>query len=179
MEFSKLIEERRSIRAYAEGTVITRDEIEQMVYAAQQAPSWKNSQTGRYYVAFESETVKALRETCLASFNYDRTLGAAAFVLATFKKGISGFKPDGTPADELGNGWGAFDLGLQNAYFLLKARELGYDTLIMGLRDEAKLRELFDVSDDEIAVGLIALGKRAADPDKPERKALDEIVKFF
>ena len=179
MEFSKLIEERRSVRDYKCGVSISRDDIEKMIYAAQQAPSWKNSQTGRYYIASTPKAVSYVRENCLASFNYSRTENASAFVLMAFKKGISGFTPDGEPTDALGNGWGASDLGLQNAIFLLKAKELGYDTLIMGLRDEAELREMLSIPDDEIMVAVIAIGKRASDPQKPQRRELDEILKIF
>lgn len=49
MEFKELIEARRSVRAYAENVTVTKDDIKSMINAAQQAPSWKNSQTGRYY----------------------------------------------------------------------------------------------------------------------------------
>ena len=179
MEFSKLIEERRSVRDYKCGVSISRDDIEKMIYAAQQAPSWKNSQTGRYYIASTPKAVSYVRENCLASFNYSRTENASAFVLMAFKKGISGFTPDGEPTDALGNGWGAYDLGLQNAIFLLKAKELGYDTLIMGLRNEEALKKIFSVADDEIVVSLIAIGKRASDPTKPQRKDIEEIAKFY
>ena len=71
MEFSKLLEQRRSIRAYAEGIEIPREDIEQMIYAAQQAPSWKNSQTGRYYVVLSRDIAETLRLTCLPDFNCD------------------------------------------------------------------------------------------------------------
>ena len=179
MEFSKLLEERRSIRDYAKDTVINREELEQMIYAAQQAPSWKNSQSGRYYAVISKDNAELLRTTCLPGFNRDRTVGAAGYIVTTFKSGNAGFAPDGTPTDALGNGWGAYDLGLQNANLLLKARELGYDTLIMGLRDEAKLREMLSIPDDEIMVAVIAIGKRASEPTKPSRKDIEEIVKFF
>ena len=178
MEFSKLIEERRSIRAYKE-CKIAREDIEKMVYAAQQAPSWKNSETGRYYIALSGDAVAEVRNTCLPSFNYERTENVAAFIITAYKKGISGFKPDGEPTDESGNGWGAYDLGLQNENLLLCARELGYDTLIMGLRNEAKLREMFDIPQDEIMMSVIAVGKRSSNPAKPERKSISDIVKFL
>ena len=87
MEFSKLLEERRSIRAYKAGAKISKEEIEQMIYAAQQAPSWKNSQTGRYFVALSDEAVKALRNTCLPGFNYERTENVCAFIVTAFEKG--------------------------------------------------------------------------------------------
>ena len=178
MEFLKLIEERRSIRAY-KSCEISREDIEQMIYAAQQAPSWKNSQTGRYYVALSSETVRRVREGCLPSFNFDRTENVSAFIITAFKRGYSGFAPDGTATDEHGNGWGAYDLGLQNQNLLLRARELGYDTLIMGLRREEKLRDMLGIPEDEAIMSVIAVGMRAADPEKPQRKEIEEIAKFF
>ena len=179
MEFSKLIEERRSIRSYQKGAIVTKNDIEQMIYAAQQAPSWKNSQTGRYYVAISDSAVAEVKKSCLADFNVPRTENASAFIVTAFKRGISGFYPDGKATDSLGNGWGAYDLGLQNQNLLLKARELGYDTLIMGSRNENAIRELFSISEDEIVVSVIALGKRDEDPKKPSRRELDEIAKFF
>jgi len=179
MEFSRLIEERRSIRAYAADVSVSAEEIKQMIYAAQQAPSWKNSETGRYYVALSPETVKQVRDTCLPRFNYERTENVAAFIVTAFKRDFSGFTPDGEPTDEHGNGWGAYDLGLQNQNLLLKARELGYDTLIMGLRREELLREIFSIPEDEALMSVIALGKRAADVNKPERKDIDDILKIL
>ena len=46
MELLKILEERRSIRDYASDVEVSKEDIEKMIYAAQQAPSWKNSQTG-------------------------------------------------------------------------------------------------------------------------------------
>ena len=45
MEFQKLIEARRSIRSYDDTKKVTEEQIRQLVEAAIQAPSWKNSQT--------------------------------------------------------------------------------------------------------------------------------------
>lgn len=179
MEFSELLEERRSVRKYEHGTSITKDEIMQMVYAAQQAPSWKNSQSGRYYAVLSSDFAEQLRCVCLPGFNRESTDGAAAYIVTTFKGGNAGFRSDGTPTDSLGNGWGAYDLGLQTENLILKARELGYDTLIMGLRDEKNLREMLSIPEDEIMVAVIAVGKRATDPEKPIRNSIDEILKVF
>ena len=49
MEFQNLIEKRRTVRKYAEGNTVSKEDILAMIKAAQEAPSWKNSQTGRYY----------------------------------------------------------------------------------------------------------------------------------
>ena len=49
MEFKELIQVRRSVRAYSAPP--SREDLEQILKEAQQAPSWKNSQTTRWYVA--------------------------------------------------------------------------------------------------------------------------------
>ena len=125
------------------------------------------------------DMVAKIRENCLPSFNFERTANVGAFIVTAFKRGFSGFTPDGNKTDEHGNGWGAYDLGLQNQNLLLCARELGYDTLIMGLRREKELREILAIPDDEALMSVIAVGKRAVDPEKPERKNIDDVVRFF
>ena len=54
MELQKVIEERRSIRKYAP-CVVKKEEIEDIVKAAQMAPSWKNSETARFYVSLSED----------------------------------------------------------------------------------------------------------------------------
>ena len=87
MELSILLEERRSIRDYAEGVIINERDIQEMIYAAQQAPSWKNSQTGRYYAAITQEGVARVRQA-LPEFNAVRTQNAAAYIVTTYKMKI-------------------------------------------------------------------------------------------
>ncbi len=177
MEFEKLIAERRSVRKYAEGVSIDKNDIEKIIASAQMAPSWKNSQTGRYYVALSSEKIKEVREA-LPEFNQNNSLNASALIVTAFEKGTAGFMPDGTQVNELGDMWGAYDLGLQNAYFVLKARELGYDTLIMGIRDEKALKAAFNIPDTQQVAAVLALGKRAAEPNAPARKDISDIAVF-
>ncbi len=178
MEFSKLLEERRSIRDYEAGVTVSVADIRRMIYAAQQAPSWKNSETGRYYVAITKEGIERVR-AALPGFNAERTQNVAAYIVTTYKTKISGHNSEKEPTDKNGDAWGAYDLGLQNENLLLIARELGYDTLIMGLRDADALVEIFNIPSDEAIMSVIAVGKRTADPEKPPRKALDEILKII
>ena len=58
MEFTKLLEERRSIRAFDPEKHVTAEQIQEIVQAAIQAPSWKNSQTTRYYALVTPEKVE-------------------------------------------------------------------------------------------------------------------------
>ena len=166
MEFSKLVQERRSCRSFTNEPV-SKTDIEEIIKCALMAPSWRNSETGRYYVAIDQDAINEVYE-CLPDFN-QKSSKNAAYIIATFKKGISGDGDDN---------WGSYDLGLQNSYLILKARELGYDTLIMGLRDENKLREIFSIPDDEIMLPVIAIGKRNGDLSLRQRKELDEVLKI-
>ena len=176
MEFQKLIETRRTVRKYAADSKVTREQMEALIRAAQEAPSWKNSQTGRYYCVLSREIVDKIRATCLPGAGNAGKSENAALIVTTFVHDRAGFQKDGTADNELGNGWGCYDLGLQNENLILKAADLGLSTLIMGLRESDKLRELLDIPETET---VIAVGKAAESPARPPRKELDAIAKFF
>jgi nitroreductase len=178
MEFTQVIEARQSVRSF-NGKQVAEDILRQMIGAAQEAPSWKNSQTSRYYCVVTPEQVAKFRETVLPSFNQNSTQGASAYVISTFKKGISGFT-QGEADNEVGDGWGAYDLGLHDMLLCAKATELGVDTLIMGLREADVVAEICGIPEDEQVMSIIAVGYRSeAVSKKPRRKDIDEIAKFM
>ena len=148
--------------------------MRELIKAASYAPSWKNLQTSRYYCVLSENAVKELREKCLPEFNQANSDGAGAYIVTTFVKGMVGFdKNTGSPVNEAGDGWGYYDLGLQNENLLLKAAELGLDTLVMGIRDGEALRELLNIPDSENVVSVIAVGYRGQEPpERPKRKSL-------
>ncbi|MFQ6791920.1 MAG: nitroreductase family protein [Thomasclavelia sp.] len=178
MEFEQILKTRRSIRRYQEKTV-SKEMIETIIQAAIEAPSWKNSQTARYHVVYSKDMLATVRSECLPTFNQENSKNAAALIVTSFAKNRSGFERDGTPSNELGNNWGAYDLGLHNQNLVLKATELGLGTLIMGIRDEQKLRELLHIDETEIIVSVIALGYSDINPDRPKRKSVVDICKFY
>ena len=85
MEFTKLLEERRSIRAFDPEKHVTAEQIQEIVQAAIQAPSWKNSQTTRYYALVTPEKVEEFSAKCLPEFNQKSSKGAALVVTAFVK----------------------------------------------------------------------------------------------
>lgn len=177
MEFKELTEARRSVRKYVDREV-TREQVEEIIKAAQEAPSWKNQQTSKYYCVLSKEKREELRTTCFPSFNEQRCMNAALIVTA-FEKNNVGFDDKGEPINELGNGWGCYDLGLQNMLFMLKAKELGLDTLVMGIRDAAKLREALGIPENEEIGAVLALGYADEVPKRPKRRESDDIAKFY
>lgn len=179
MEFNKVIETRRSIRHYDESRKVSRAMVEEMIEAAILAPSWKNSQTARYHVVMDGQLLETVRTTCLPAFNAANVQGAPVLIVSCFVKDHSGYNPDKTPSNELGNGWGIYDLGLHDQNLTLKAADLGLDTLIMGIRDVEKLRELLDIPEQEVIVSVISVGYRSQDATMPKRKTVSDIAKFY
>ena len=175
--FDEIVASRRSVRDYQAGTTISEAEVRTLIETAMEAPTWANTQTPRYYVALSEDKVAAVKEH-IGQGNARNTANAPVMIVSTFVKGLSGFGR-GNQVDEVGDGWGAYDNGLSNAYLILKAREQGFDTLIMGMRDSDALRALLGIPENEQVMAVISLGKRASNPRRPDRKPIDEIVRFF
>lgn len=179
MEFQTLIENRRSIRAYKPGTSIDKNVLEELIKTTQEAPSWKNAQTARYYVISSPAKLAQVKANCLPEFNQKNCADAPVLIVTAFEMNRSGFERDGSATNEIGNEWGAYDLGLANSYLILKAKELGLDTLIMGIRDGEALRKELDIPESQEVVSVISLGYAEKDSSRPPRKELDHIAKFF
>lgn len=174
--FSEVMKTRRSVRNFDASKSISVDEVRTLLSQTQEAPSWANQQPSKYYVAVSPEKVDAVRD--LIGMNKERTQGASVFIVSTFEKGKSGFFR-GEATNEVGDGWGAYDNGLSNGYLVLQARAMGFDTLIMGMRDSDGLRNLFAIPESETVMAVIALGYRAEEPNRPNRRAFDEVVSIF
>ena len=82
------------------------------------------------------------------------------------------------PANELGEMWGAYDCGLASSYFILAAKNHGWDTLIMGIRDKAKVKSILGIPEKEILMSVIAVGKSAQPYFKNPRKPVAEVLKL-
>lgn len=178
MDFAEVVKKRRSVRLYNPAKKISQEQIAEIITTAQQAPSWKNSQTGRYYAILEPNMREKVR-ACLNIKNQTVTKDVSALLVTTFVKNVSGFDKNKNPENELANGWGCYDLGLQNAYLILKAADMGIDTIILGLRDAVALRQVLKIPQDEEIVAVIALGYRSEQELKaPTRKSLAEILSY-
>ena len=176
MEFKDLIQVRRSVRGYSE-EAIPHETLVEIMKAAQQAPSWKNQQASRSYVVESPEKLEELRSRGLPAFNQNNS-AHAALIVSTFVKDLVGFT-DGVPTNEIGNGWGAYDLGLHDAYLILAASDAGLDTLIMGIRNSQAIREVLGIPETEEVMSVIAIGKRAKEPALRPRKELEEVTTFI
>lgn len=174
--FDEVLATRRSVRSYDASKTISEAEVRELLVATQEAPSWANQQPSKYYVAMSPEKVEAV-SNLVGERNKQNIAGAPVLIVCTYEKGKSGFF-QGQQTNEIGDGWGAYDNGLSNAYFILAARAKGYDTLIMGMRDSNELRKLFNIPAGEEVMAVISLGYRASEPNQPTHRPLDEIAQF-
>ncbi len=174
--FDEVIISRRSIRSYDPAKKISEAEVRKLLTAVQEAPSWANQQPTKYYVAISPEKLAAVQD--LVGGNKSRIINAPVLIVSTYERGKSGFF-QGNPANEVGDGWGAYDNGLSNCYLVLQARAMGFDTLIMGMREADKLCKLFSIPEEETVMAVIALGYRKGDPSRPVHRKFDDVVKFY
>ena len=125
----------------------------------------------------DEKDVTRFRQECLPEMNAGKGENAV-LIISTFVHNRAGFQKDGTADNELGNGWGCYDLGLQNENLILKAEDLGYGTLIMGIRNADKIREVCSIPETETVVAVIAVGVPGEQPNRPKRKGTEDILKF-
>ena len=100
MEMQKVLEQRRSIRKYQDKP-IKKEVVEELLHAALLAPTWKNSQTGRYYVVMDKDKLEQVKKEGLAPFNAENTKDAPVLIVTTFVKDRSGYERNGEPSNEL------------------------------------------------------------------------------
>lgn len=137
MDVQTCMEERRSVRKY-KNQAVSRELVKDMIRAAILAPSWKNSQVCRYYVA-EGESAKELAKY-LPDFNRRSVENVPVLLVSTVVDKRSGFTRSGEYETHLKDGFQYYDCGMQAMNLSLKAHDLGLATLIMGIYDEAAIR---------------------------------------
>ncbi len=175
MELNEVLNKRKSTRRQYLSKKVDDNVIRQVIEAAILAPSWKNSQVTRYYIAKSKEALQQVKNA-LPEFNQENVGQAPVLIVSTIVLNRSGYNKDGTPTNELGNGWGYYDCGMHNMNLLLKATELGLSTLVMGIRDEQKIKEIFAIPDNQSVVSVIALGYSDMEIERPQRKTFEDIT---
>ena len=76
---------RRSVRSYDASKTISEAEVRTIIEAAQQAPTWANTQTTRFYVAISPDKVAAVKD-CVGERNAANIAGAPVILVSTFVK---------------------------------------------------------------------------------------------
>ncbi|HHX52439.1 MAG TPA: nitroreductase [Erysipelothrix sp.] len=176
MELNEILKTRRSVRHYQDKEIAD-DVLFELLDSVRVAPSWHNYQPARYHVIRDAQLKEKISKT-LPSFNQNNVKNAPVLIVTTIVLNQSGFLK-GEPANELVNHWGYYDGGLSNAHLLLKATDLGLGTLVIGLRNADKIREILDIPEEESIMSVISLGYPEKVSTMPKRKQFDEIIKIY
>lgn len=179
METKTCIKTRRSIRRFT-AEPVTRENLEKIIELASYAPSWKNTQTSRYIAIFDTDLKDQIADEGVCGFQHNTEIihNASALVLLTTVRGRSGYERDGSPSTPKTSHWESFDAGIAAQTFCLAAHELGCGTVILGIYDEKKIKELTGVPEDQDISALIAIGHPAEAPSAPKRKTVEELVTY-
>jgi nitroreductase len=197
-----IIRERHSVRKYDSTFKIAREEIEEILTEAVQAPSSSNLQPWRFIVIDDQETKKELRQI---AYNQEPVETSSAVIAVLGDKEMhkniekvyrssfeAGFMDKANmhrliesanstyphAPEEIRGNIASFDTGLVSMQLMLLAKAKGYDTVPMGGFDKQKFIEKFQVSDRYTPIVLIALGKAAAPAFKTTRIPVKDIVEF-
>lgn len=180
MDAVTCLKTRRSVRRF-EDRPVSRELLTEVVRLAQFAPSWKNSQTVRYYIVDDPALKDQIAEDATMGFrkNCDNLKSAAAAVIIATVTGVCGYEADGAPSTELGSHWQSFDAGIATQTFCLAAHELGLGSVIMGLFDGKKVAELAALPEGLQVSCLLAVGYPAEGPHgKAVRLPLEDVLEF-
>jgi len=146
-----LIKNRWSPRSFSD-QVIPEKDLHTILEAAGWAASANNEQPWQYYYASKSNDGFARIADSLLPGNKPWAQHADVLLVAVARKTYE--------ATHKENGFALHDVGMANAHLLLQAAALNVYGHIMAGFDKAKLSETLQLTDDQFAVTVIALGYR-------------------
>ena len=169
MEVFEAIEQRRSIRAYADAPV-SREQLDRFLRAALLAPSWKDYQCWNVVVVSDREDIRQLGE--LLRHNpgrevFDTVPYIIVFVADPEKSGIRDGKP-----------YYMTDVGIAMENAVLAAAEMGLGTCWVGAFTEGPIKEFLGIPESLRIVALTPLGVPAESPEPRPRKPMEEFAFF-
>lgn len=177
MTAKECIEGRRSIRKFTSDPV-PHELLEEIIFTASYAPSWKNTQITRYTAVEGEAKAKLSKLVSIWPGNGAHMESAPMVIAVSIVKGRSGYERDGSFSTVKGDGWQMFDAGIASEAFCLAAYEKGLGTVILGLFDVAEASALLEIPETQELVALICVGFPAESPAAPKRKAVTDLLTY-
>lgn len=175
-DLMEIIKERRSIRKYEEKD-ISEELVNRVLDAVRWTPSWINTQCWEVVVVKDKIIKERLRATISKGNPAAKSIVAAPVVLAVCGRlGKSGYYKDKV-STKFGD-WYMFDLGLATQNLCLMANHLGLGTVIVGLFDHDRAKEILNVPAGYELVVLIPMGYPAKTPSAPKRREINEFAHY-
>lgn len=170
MQFSEVVLKRRSVRAFTTAPV-ERDKLEAILETARLAPSAGDLQAYQIVVIDESEVKTALAAAALGQ----HFLVEAPVVL------VFCASPERSESKYGRRGASLFciqDATIAACYAQLAATAQGLASCWVGYFDEAGVATALRAPAGFRPVAIMPIGYAAAAPDRPQRRKLDELVRY-
>ena len=175
-DLMNIIKGRRSIRKYQDKEV-PEELLNQVLESVRWAPSWANTQCWEIIVVKDQANRERLQEALVNVNPAKKAMAQAPVVLAICGKlESSGYYKDQVTT-KLGD-WFMFDLGIATQTLCLTAHDLGLGTVITGLIDHNKVREILGIPGGYEVAALIPLGYPAKDSTAPKRREVSEFTHY-
>lgn len=198
----QLMEDRKSVRKYEPGVTIPREKIQHILEQATSAPSSSNLQSWRFLVIDDPEQKKELR---IAGFNQDQIETSSAIIavigdnemyknakqindlnveLGYMPRDIADMMTSNSESmysnlpETARTNIAHFDAGLVTMQIVLLAKDMGYETVIMGGFDKEAFAKKYELPENEVPMVLIAIGKPAMPARNSSRLPIEQITRF-
>jgi nitroreductase len=167
MTFIELAQKRYSVRKFSDKPV-EEEKLERVLQAGRLAPTAKNIQPQRIYVAKSPQALEKLNKCSPCIF------GAPVALVVCYDESVSWVRSRDN------KNYGEVDAAIVATHMILQAQELGLGTVLVGVFDAEELRRAFNLPDNLVPSLVIPLGYAAADaapaPMHEQRKPLSETV---
>jgi len=174
-ELMEITKGRRSIRKYQEKDV-PEEALNQVLDAVRWSPSWANTQCWEVIVVRDPAKKEQLQGTLIKNPATKAMVQAPVVLVICGKLKCSGYYKDQVTT-KFGD-WFMFDLGIATQSICLTAYELGMGTVIVGLFDHNRTKEILGVPEDYEVVAMIPMGYPAKDPEAPKRREISEFTHY-
>lgn len=164
MEFTELLTARRSVRAFT-GRKLTKDQINDLLYAAVRAPSACNMQSWHFYVVVNEEIKKQFAKFCAPWI----AEAPVVFVVCTDGEAIL------SRFGERAHTFILQDTALAAENILLAAANMGMNGCFIGSFDPDKCRKLLNIPEKYEIVALIPVGEAKCETPLRERKPIEQV----
>lgn len=170
MDFSELVKKRYSCKNYCDRPVED-DKLAVILEAGRQAPTAKNLQEQRIYVARSAEAIAKVDELTPCRYN------APTVLIVAFDSTNTYTYPGGMRDS------GVEDASIVATHMMLAAASVGVDSCWINLIDPAEVARTFGLPENEEVLMLLDLGYAAEGvgplPNHGKRKPLEETVSFI
>ena len=172
MDFLDIAKLRQSCRSYDENRPVEEEKLNAILEAARLAPSACNGQPYHFTVC-RGETAKQVAAATTGLGLNKFAVQAPVMIVVSEMPYV---KSAAFGAKAKGNDYRSIDIGIATAYLTAEATTQGLSTCILGWLDDAKIRQICDLSHPVRLVITLGYAKETDTIRPKKRKELSELV---